>query len=189
MSEHVPPFDEPLEGFRSYLTLLARMGLGHYLQAKIDPSDIVQQTLLDAHRAAGQLQAQIPTARAAWLRKILSNNLASVAREFRREKRTVAREQSLDQFLERSASCIGGLFVSEGESPSHHVRREEDAVRVAQALDRLPANQREAVVLRHFEDQSLSEIAIQLNCSTTAVAGLIYRGLKSLREQLQVAEK
>ena len=78
--------------------------------------------------------------------------------------------------------------MSEGESPSHHVRREEDAVRVVQALDRLPANQREAVVLRHFEDQSLSEIAIQLNCSTTAVAGLIYRGLKSLREQLQVAE-
>ncbi len=188
MSQPVPQFDEPFEGFRSYLTLLARMGLGRYLQAKIDPSDVVQQTLLDAHRAAGQLQAQTPAARAAWLRKILSNNLASVAREFRRDKRAIAREQLVDEFLEQSASCIGGLLIGEQESPSHHVRREEDAVRVAQALDRLPANQREAVVLRHFEDQSLKDIAAKLNCSTTAVAGLIYRGLKSLREQLQVAE-
>ncbi len=188
MSQPVAQFDEPFEDFRSYLTLLARMGLGRYLQAKIDPSDVVQQTLFDAHRAAGQLRVQTSAARAAWLRKILSNNLASVARDFRRDKRAVAREQSLDQFLEQSASCIGGLFIGEQQSPSHHVRREEDAVRVAQALDRLPASQREAVVLRHFEGQSLNEIADRLKCSTTAVAGLIYRGLKSLREQLQVAE-
>ena len=107
MSEHVPPFDEPLEGFRSYLTLLARMGLGHYLQAKIDPSDIVQQTLLDAHRAAGQLQAEIPAARAAWLRKVLSNNLASVAREFRRDSgQSPASSHSINFWSDRRRASV-----------------------------------------------------------------------------------
>ena len=177
--------DGQFEDFRSYLTLLARAGLGTYLQAKIDPSDIVQQTLLEAHRAAGQVRAETAAGRAAWLRQILTRNLASIARDFARDKRAVVREQSLEQFLERSASNLGSLLAADNPSPSHNVQREETAVRVAKALDRLPYNQRETVVLRHFEDRSLEQIAAALGCSTAAVAGLIYRGLKSLRQQLE----
>src|SRR5579863_444265 len=92
----------PFEDFRSYLTLLARAGLGKYLQAKIDPSDVVQQTLLEAHQAAAQVRAQSAAGRAAWLRQILTRNLASLARDYGRDKRAVSREQSLEQFLEQS---------------------------------------------------------------------------------------
>ena len=176
--------DGPFEDFRSYLTLLARAGLGKYLQAKIDPSDVVQQTLLEAHRAAAQVRAQSAAGRAAWLRQILSRNLASIARDYSRDKRAVGREQSLEQFLEQSASDLGGWLAGGESSPSQHARREENAVQVARALGHLPENQREAVVLRHFENRSLGEIGAALGCSTTAVAGLIYRGLKSLRQQL-----
>jgi RNA polymerase sigma-70 factor (ECF subfamily) len=181
--------DGPFEGFRSYLTLLARAGLGKYLQAKIDPSDVVQQTLLEAVQAAAQARALSAAGRAAWLRQILTRNLASVARDFSRDKRAVGREQSLEQFLEQSASNLGAWLAGGGTSPSHHVQNEENAIRVAQSLERLPDKQREAVVLRHFENRSLAEIGAALGCSTTAVAGLIYRGLKSLRQDLGVSEE
>jgi RNA polymerase sigma-70 factor (ECF subfamily) len=188
MAETNSTSDGQFEDFRSYLTLLARVGLGKYLEPKIDPSDVVQQTLLEAHQAAAQVRAQSAAGRAAWLRQILTRNLATVARDYARDKRAIAREQSLEQVLERSASNLRGWFGGEQSSPSQHVLREENAVRVTQALERLPANQREAVVLRHFEERSLSEIGAALGCSTTAVAGLIYRGLKSLRQQLDVKE-
>jgi RNA polymerase sigma-70 factor (ECF subfamily) len=182
------PSAGPFEDFRSYLTLLARAGLGKYLQAKIDPSDVVQQTLLEAHQAAGQVRANSTDGRAAWLRKILSRNLATVARDFSRDKRAVAREQSLEQFLEQSASNIAGVLAGDDSSPSQRAVREENAVQIAQALDRLPDNQREAIVLRHFEDRSLEQIGAALGCSSAAVAGLIYRGLKSLRRHFDAEE-
>jgi RNA polymerase sigma-70 factor (ECF subfamily) len=188
----MPPKSSPsagqFEDFRSYLTLLARAGLGKYLQAKIDPSDVVQQTLLEAHEAAGQVRAHTPVGRTAWLRKILSRNLATVARDLSRDKRAVAREQSLEQFLEQSASNIAGVLAVDDSSPSQRVLREENAVQMAQALDRLPNNQREAIALRHFEDRTLEQIGAALGCSPAAVAGLIYRGLKSLRGQFEVED-
>ena len=174
-----------LDQFRSYLTLLARAGLGGHLQAKADPSDIVQQTLLEAHRAAAQFRGNSTAQRAAWLRQILARNLASLARRFRRGKRDTAREQSLERSLEESAANLATCLVDPSPSPSQIAVREEMAVRVAQALDSLPENQREAVVLRHFEGRSLEQIAEALQCSTAAVAGLIYRGLKALRHQMQ----
>jgi RNA polymerase sigma-70 factor (ECF subfamily) len=183
-----PISDGQFESFRSYLTLLARAGLGKYLQAKIDPSDVVQLTLLEAHQAAAQVRTQTAAGRAAWLRQILTRNLASVARDFSRDKRAVGRERSLEQFLEQSASDLGAWLASGDSSPSHRAEREERAVHVARALEQLPDNQREAVVLRHFENRSLAQIGVALGCSTTAVAGLIYRGLKSLRQHLDVEE-
>ena len=180
--------DLQFDGFRSYLTLLARAGLGGHLQAKVDASDVVQQTLLEAHQASGQFRGTSTAERAVWLRQILARNLASLCARFRREKRDVKREQSLEQVLEQSAANLGAWLTDGEPSPSQHVQREESAVRVAMALDALPDNQREAVVLRHFEGRSLTEIGAALNCSTAAVAGLIYRGLKMMRRQLKEQE-
>ena len=90
--------------------------------------------------------------------------------------------------LEQSAANLGAWLADGEPSPSQHAQREESAVRVALALDALPDNQREAVVLRHFEGRSLAEIGAALNCSTAAVAGLIYRGLKMMRRQLKEQE-
>src|ERR1700719_1590675 len=102
MAEINSTSDGQFEDFRSYLTLLARAGLGKYLEAKIDPSDVVQQTLLEAHQAAAQVRAQSAAGRAAWLRQILTRNLATVARDYARDKRAITREQSLEQVIERS---------------------------------------------------------------------------------------
>ena len=177
-----------LERFLPYLRLLARSRLDPLLKGKLDPSDIVQQTLLEAHRGQAGFRGTTTAEQAAWLRQILARNLANAVRDLRRDKRDVARERSLEAALEQSASALEAWLADEQSSPSQKADRHERAVRVAEALDRLPANQREAVVLRYWEGRPLAEIAGQLQTTTAAVSGLLQRGLRNLREHLRDLE-
>jgi RNA polymerase sigma-70 factor (ECF subfamily) len=179
---------ESLERFRSYLLLLARVRLDPLTRPKVSASDVVQQTLLEAHRDRGQFRGQTPGERAAWLRQILARNLANVLRDLRRDKRDAAREQPLQAALDESASRLEGWLAAEQSGPSQQAQRHERAVRLAEALAGLPENQREAVVLRHWHGRSLAEIGEQLGCTTAAVTGLLHRGLRKLRQQLDDLE-
>ncbi len=76
-----------VERFRTYLLLLARMQIGRKLRAKLDPSDVVQQTLLDAHRQREQFRGSTPAEMAGWLRRMLACNLADAMRAFARQAR------------------------------------------------------------------------------------------------------
>jgi RNA polymerase sigma-70 factor (ECF subfamily) len=184
MGPDLPACGTDLEQFRSYLRLLARMGLGRRLQSMLDASDLVQQTLLEAHQDLGHFRGQDEAVLAAWLRQVLARNLANAARDLGRHKRDVARERS----LEDSAARLEGWLAAEQSSPSQGAVRRENAVQLAQALEALPANQRDAVVLRHFEGLSLADIAARLGCTTAAVTGLLHRGLKNLRQRLPAPE-
>src|SRR5579864_5410581 len=88
-----------VERFRTYLLLLARMQIGRKLRAKLDPSDLVQQTLLDAHRQLAQFRGSTPDELAGWLRRMLACNMADALRAFARGKRDIARERSLTAAL------------------------------------------------------------------------------------------
>ena len=177
-----------VERFRPYLRLLARARLDPLLRGKLDASDVVQQTLLEAHQGRDHFRGRTNAELAAWLRQILARNLANAVRDLRRDKRDVARERSLEAALEQSASALEAWLADEQSSPSRQVDRHERAVRVAEALERLPANQREAVVLRYWESRPLTEIAEQLQTTTAAVSGLLQRGLRNLREHLRDLE-
>jgi RNA polymerase sigma-70 factor (ECF subfamily) len=180
--------DRGLERFRSYLLLLARVRLDPRLRAKVDASDVVQQTLLEAHRNLAQIRGRTVAEQAAWLRQILVRNPANVLRDLRRDKRDVAREQPLRAALDESASRLEAWLAAEQSSPSQQVERQERAVRLAEALTALPENQREAVVLRHWHGCSLVEIGERLGCTTAAVTGLLHRGFRKLRQQLHDLE-
>jgi RNA polymerase sigma-70 factor (ECF subfamily) len=173
-----------LERFRSYLLLLARGRLDPGVRAKVGASDVVQQTLLEAHRDLAQFRGRTVAEQAAWLRQVLARNLANVVRDLRRGKRDPARERPLQAGLDESASRLEGWLAAEQSSPSQRLERQERAVRVAEALAALPENQREAVVLRHWHGCPLAEIAARLGCTTAAVTGLLHRGLRNLRKQL-----
>jgi RNA polymerase sigma-70 factor (ECF subfamily) len=177
-----------LEPFRAYLRLLARLHLAPQLRGKLDPSDVVQQTLLQAYQALDQFRGQSEAERAAWLRQILANNLARALRDFGRGRRDIAREQSLQAALDDSSARLEAWLAADQSSPSRRVEQGEQALRLAEALGQLPEAQREALILQHWQGLSLAEIGGQLGRGPEAVAGLIKRGLKLLRELMRESE-
>ena len=177
-----------LERYRSYLRLLAEARLDRRLQGKLDPSDVVQQTLLHAHRARRQFRGKSEGELAAWLRQILARNLLHCVRDFRRAKRDVSCERSLAAACDESSARLESWLAAEESSPSQQVQRTEEVLRVAEAVEGLPEGQREAVVLYYWQGCSLAEVAEHLGRSVSAVAGLLHRGLRQLRQRLGKGE-
>jgi RNA polymerase sigma-70 factor (ECF subfamily) len=175
---------QPLERFRSYLLLLARRQLQGRAPARLDASDLVQQTLLEAHRQREHFRGATDAERAAWLRQILAHNLADADRALHRDKRDVGRERSLEAELANSSADLAGFLAADQSSPSRKVDRQEEALRVADALAQLPEAQREALVLQYWHGLTLVEIGERLERTPVAVAGLLKRGLQRLRELL-----
>src|SRR5262249_38640290 len=104
------------EQFRSYLLLLARIQLDAGPRNRLDASDIVQQTLLEAYAHADQFQGD-DSAMAAWLRQALINNLRDAWRALRKGKRDIRREEALPQAMEQSSAKLAGILVSPHSSP------------------------------------------------------------------------
>jgi RNA polymerase sigma-70 factor (ECF subfamily) len=174
-----------LERFREYLRLLARLQLDPRWQAKLDPSDVVQQTLLQAYQARDQFRGRGAAERAGWLRQILARVLANTVRDLGRAKRDANRERSLEAALENSSARLEAWLAAEQSSPSESVERQERLLRLADALAQLSPDQREAVTLHHLQGWTLAELAKHFGRSEAAVAGLLHRGFKRLRELLQ----
>ena len=101
------------------------------------------------------------------------------------QKRDVSRERSLEQQMEESSARLGDWLARKQSTPSEIAQRHEQAILLADAVARLPEYQREALVLHYWQGCSLAEISVSLDRSTTAVAGLLKRGLKHLREHLE----
>jgi RNA polymerase sigma-70 factor (ECF subfamily) len=184
MPDESPAVGRLLERHRDYLRLLARLHLDPRLRGKFDPSDAVQQTLLKAHQAQGQFRGSGDAELAAWLRRILANTLADALREFGRDKRDVAREQSLEQALNDSQASLQALLGSPPSSPSEQAVRHEELLHLARALEQIPEDQRLVIELHHFQDRSVAEVAAQTGRTEAAVAGLLRRGVRKLRELL-----
>jgi RNA polymerase sigma-70 factor (ECF subfamily) len=176
---------ENLGRFREYLHLIARLRLGPRLRAKVESSDIVQETLLDAHKAWDQFRGSTDAELMAWLRQILFHNVADAAKAQKKAKRDVALEQSLEAEIEQASGKLGDLLAARQSSPSRRLAREEEALELAGALARLPTPQRDAVELHHLQGLSLKELAEHLERSEAAVAALLHRGLERLRELLE----
>src|SRR3954470_15432622 len=119
----------PLESYRSYLRLLAGLRLDGRLGGKLDPSDLVQQTLLKAHQAAGQLRGLGDAERAAWLRQILANTIADEVRRFSRARRDAGMERSLVASLDESSVRLEAWLAEDRTSPSQQAMRNEQLVR------------------------------------------------------------
>lgn len=178
--------DYVLEGFRDYLLVMARMHVKPPLLGKVDPSGVVQQTLLDAHQASDRLRTDNVHELTGWLRKTLAANLADAVRWYFAAKRDARRERSLQDALCDCSAPLDGWVAAEQSSPSGRLMREEELLRVGRVLQQLPEDQRIVLELHYLEGQSLKELSERLGVSSQAVAGLLYRGMKKLRARLGV---
>jgi RNA polymerase sigma-70 factor (ECF subfamily) len=183
------PLDEQapvLERYRDYLLLLARLQLNPELQRLVDPSDLVQQTLLCAHQNWNQCVGATDAQRAAWLRAILAHELADAARKI--DRRGEARRLSLEAAVEKSSARLEAWLKSDTTSPSGRAERQEQIARLTEALARLPEDQRMAVEQHHLQGLPVQEVGQRMGRSTAAVAGLLRRGMASIRELLNDGE-
>lgn len=175
---------ESLEEFRSYLRLLASAQIDSCLAHRVDPSDIVQQTMIQAtdqlHRWRGQSRPEM----IAWLKQILTRQVIDAARYHRRAKRDMRQVISWE-VLARDADQRLNSLCGSCSTPSSRAAKNEDLVRLAAALDQLPEAQRTAVVDHHLHGMPLLAIAEKLGRSEAAVGGLLLRGLRGLHELLR----
>jgi RNA polymerase sigma-70 factor (ECF subfamily) len=148
----------------------------------LDPSDVVQQTLMKAHEKRDQFRGGSEGERMAWLRTILAHHLADLARKYAR--RLQGQERSLEAALEESSLRLEKWLASDSTSVGGRAIRHEQLLCLAVALAGLPEDQRTALELKHLRDVPVSEIGRMMGKSPAAVASLLYRGLKTLRELL-----
>src|SRR5438477_1076766 len=128
-----------LELYRNYLRLLARLQIGKRLQGKLDPSDLVQETFLEAHRDFAQFRGGSEAEFVNWLRQIMAMNLANLVRHYYgTQRRDVRLERELALDLDQSSRVLDRGLVAAQSSPSQQAARREQAVLLADALDRLP---------------------------------------------------
>ena len=180
--------EQLFERYRHYLRLLAQAQLGRYLRAKCDPSDIVQQTLLEMHRDFAQFAGNHEGELLAWMRQILAHNLYNETRRFAAQRRNTACEVSLDQLragLDRSSAVLSRSLRADVPSPSEAAAEREGAVRLAEIIARLPEDYRTVLLLRVFEGLSAEEVAQRMNRSCGAVRMLQLRALTALRAELK----
>jgi RNA polymerase sigma-70 factor (ECF subfamily) len=178
--------DLQLDRYRGYLMALARLQVAArpWLAAKLDASDLVQQTLLQAHAAREQFRGHSPEELVGWLRQILSRTLANGLRSLGQARRDVGAERSLEAGLDASGSRLDAWLAVDQTSPSEAADAHERAVVLAEAVAALPDDQREVVLAKHCLGLTLAEIAGQTGRTPASVAGLLRRGLRSLRERL-----
>lgn len=169
-----------LESQTNYLLLLAQCQFPRQLRSRFDPIDAVQKTLLQAHQHLDQCWAETGPQFRAWLRVILTNVLTEEVRRIARGGQDV----SLCEALEESSKGIEKFLAADDFTPSRRLMREEQIVQMTNALAVRPANQQQAIQLHHFDGHSLIDTGQRMDRSKEAVAGLLFRGLRSLRDAL-----
>jgi RNA polymerase sigma-70 factor (ECF subfamily) len=171
-----------LEFYRRYLRLLAEIQIDERFRAKIDASDLVQETFLDAHRDFGNFRGTTERELMGWLRQILADNLIDhVKRRYGAQRRDIRMERSLRQRLDSSSAAMDrGLAITDS-TPSQIAARREQAVVLADALGQLPHDYRRVLVLRHLRGLKFPDVARCMGRTVGSVQQLWTRAVAELR--------
>ena len=175
---------QALQACRGYLLLLAKRELDPDLRAKGGASDLVQETFLEAQKDFAHFQGNSEDELRAWLRQILLHNLANFTRRYRATaKRRLGREVALG-VTGSSADREGGLIAG-ALSPSGLAMQEEQAQALRRALERLPDDYRQVILLHYQEQRPFKEIAPLMHRSYESVRSLWARAIRRLRQEME----
>lgn len=168
-----------LDRFRPALELWARSQMPDWLRGKLDPADLVQQTLLETHAARDRFADRSDLEALGYLRRALSNNLIDAARKFARSQTDVSPDD-----VARSSVRLADWLAADHTSPSERAARNEQFERLAGALSELPDAQRIVVEMRYLQKMRVDAIAQTLGRSEGAVSQLLHRAVVALRGAL-----
>jgi RNA polymerase sigma-70 factor (ECF subfamily) len=174
---------------RSYVGLRARVQMEKRLQGKVDASDLVQQSMLDAHRGFEDFSGTTPEEWFAWLNRVVARNAVDLVRHYVvAERRAIGREYSLQG---NGAGESGSAFQHEpaaaAQTPSQVVMQWERQLELAMAIEKLPADYREVVVMRNILQLPFEEVARRLGRTTGAAQMLWMRAVEKLRSEFSAA--
>jgi len=169
---------------RDYLGFVARSQVETWLRVKVDASDLVQQTLLEAHRDFVRFKGVSQQEWLAWLRKILSHNAADFVRHYRGTAKRQARREV--RFRDPADSMGAGAPepADPGPSPSQEYLQLDNQLRVTAAMAELPADYQEVIVLRNLQRLPFNEVAQRMDRSRPAVQMLWMRAIRKLQEAM-----
>jgi RNA polymerase sigma-70 factor, ECF subfamily len=177
--------DELFSLCRSYLGLMARAQVESWLRVKVDASDLVQQTLLEAHRDFDRFHGRSQQEWLAWLRRILARNATDFVRQYRgAAKRAVRREVRFAAGAESGSHAGAPEPASPTPTPSQEFLQLDAELRVSSALATLPPDYQEVILLRNLQRLPFDEVAQRMNRSRPAAQMLWLRALRKLRESL-----
>jgi RNA polymerase sigma-70 factor (ECF subfamily) len=165
------------------LRQMVAVRLDRRLQARFDPSDVVQEAMIEAHAKLGKFLSGRPVPFYPWLRAIAWQRLLKLQRRhLHARKRSVLREvPNLPALSDESALALADRLAAIGSTPSDHVLLDELRRRVQEALGRLSASDRELLVLRYLEQMPAKEIACVLETTEGAVKTRHVRALQRMR--------
>jgi RNA polymerase sigma-70 factor (ECF subfamily) len=174
-----------LESYRNYLRLLARTGIDASIRGKADPSDLVQETLLKATQNIQTFRGKTEAELAGWLRQILAQNLVDLVRRHGGVKGSLAREQSLNDLLDRSSVALEAVISRHSGSAGTLPFGRDPGVLLAEAMASLPDDYREVITLRNLEHLDWEQVGKRLGRTAAASRMLWVRALKRLRPLIE----
>lgn len=174
-------FERLFERHRPALRDFVDLRLDPRVRARIDPSDVVQETQMEAFRRLGDYLKRRPVPFRVWLRKTAYDRLTKSRRFHAAARRSVGREAALP---DRSSLVLARQFLAAGPSPSQRFAQRELARRVRQAVDQLDAVDREILLMRNVEELPYEEIGCLLELNPAAARKRYGRALLRLRKSL-----
>ena len=178
--------NELFETCRAYVGFLARSHVESWIQAKVDSSDLIQQTLMEAHQAFPGFNGQTEGEWIAWLKQILKHNATDFVRRFGAAKRRATLEVAISAGNDSTYFRAAPELSSGDETPSQIMSRREQEILLSEALAALPEDYQEVIVLRNLQRLPFDEIAERMGRSRPATQMLWMRALKKLQAQLHV---
>ena len=176
-------FNDVLLRYRDRLKRMVTMRLNPRLQGRIDASDVVQQTLMDAWKGQEGFRGTTHGERMAWLRVILTRVILRADRDLlKTEKRGEGREKTLQSAIDQTSVRIEQMAIGNERDPVSVAVRAEQTLKLAAAMEQLPDDYRRVLQLRHIDGRSHAEIAKEIGRTSAATRMLWVRALEALKK-------
>jgi RNA polymerase sigma-70 factor, ECF subfamily len=176
-----------LDRHRDALRRMIQLRLDRRIQQRVDASDIVQEVMIEANRRLQSYLEQPTMPFHLWLRQMAQDRIIDAHRRHRGSiKRSVDREQAMvaRASLDRSTIELAARLCDPELTPAAAATMHELQRRFQMALETMEDNDREIVLMRHFEQLSNQDVARSLELTEPAASMRYLRAIRKLRSLL-----